>query len=117
MDGETAVYQTDSMTRALQRCLEQLSIQPPPGGKFTSHSLRIGAHTEQVLLSITLPVRMALFGWGKSSDDMANLFFDRTIRTTGASVWFFGAQYLRTSRFTSLPSTVSIGSSSGAPTS
>lgn len=117
--GEPEEYQKESLSRALKRCLQLLSIRPPPEGKFTSHSLRLGAHTEQVLLAIPLPVRMARFGWGKTSEDMATLYFDRTIRTTGASVWFFGAQYLPVTTVESLPSTVSIGPGSGvqAPTS
>lgn len=114
MSGEPEAYQKESLTRALSRCLDALSITPPADGKFTSHSLRIGAHTEQVLLGIPLPVRMARFGWGKNSEEMATLYFDRTIRTSGASVWFFGAQYMSDAAVSSLPATVSIGSSGTA---
>lgn len=78
------------LTRSLQNCLEILQITAPPGGKFTSHSLRIGAHTEQVLLGIPLEVRLSRFGWGPRSDEMASTYFDRTIRVTAASFWLFG---------------------------
>ena len=123
MDGDPEQYQKESLTRALQRCLASLELEAPQDGKYTSHSIRIGAHTEQVLLGIPLPVRMSRFGWGKSSEEMATLYFDRTIRTSGASVWFFGAQYLPSADAipsgSSVPRAVSIGSSAGArdPTS
>lgn len=107
------------MTRALHRCLDSLSIRPPPDGKYASHYLRIGSHTKQVLLNIPILVRMASFGWGQSSEDMVNLYFDQTLRTKGASIWFFGAHYLPESTVSGLPHTVSIGSSANtsAPTS
>lgn len=119
MDGEPELYVKESLTRALTRCLEELQLRAPPDGQYTSHSLRIGAHTEQVLLAIPLAVRMSRFGWGKSSEEMATLYFDRTIRTSGASVWFFGAQYLPTSTVEEMQQAVSIGSRAGArdPTS
>lgn len=119
MDGEPEAYVKESLTRALHRCLTTLNLSAPSDGKYTSHSLRIGAHTEQVLLAIPLAVRMSRFGWGKSSEEMATLYFDRTIRTSGAPVWFFGAQYLPTSSVEAVPRVVSIGSRAGAhaPTS
>lgn len=114
LPGKPDEYQKESLSRALQRCLAALEIVPPPGEKYTSHSLRIGAHSEQVLLGTPLPIRMARFGWGKSSEDMANIYFDPTIRTTGASVWFFGAHYLPTATVERLPRTVSVETPSGA---
>lgn len=76
---------------ALGRVLRRLSITPPVGCKFSSHSLRIGAHTEQVLLGIPLEVRLARFGWAATSQEMAALYFDRTLRTTAASYRFFAS--------------------------
>lgn len=114
MDGEQEEYAKESLTRALSRCLEALGLSAPPDGKYTSHSLRIGAHTEQLLLAIPLPIRMSRFGWGKSSEEMATLYFDRTIRTSGASVWFFGAQYMPSTVVEELPRAVSIESRAGA---
>lgn len=78
------------MTAALLRCLRVLGISPPEGGTFTSHSLRIGSHTEQVLMGIPLEVRLARFGWGPRSEEMAALYFDRTMRLSTASFWIFG---------------------------
>ena len=119
MDGEPDGYTKESLTRALSRCLAALKLSAPPEGKYTSHSLHIGSHTEQVLLAIPLAVRMSRFGWGKSSEEMATLYFDRTIRTSGTSVWFFGAQYLPVSTVEAMPRTVSIGTraKAHAPTS
>ena len=119
MDGETEAYSKESLTRSLLRCLDIVKVRAPAEGKYPSYSLRIGAHTERVLLGIPQTVRMARFGWGKSSEEMANLYFDRTIRTSSASVWFFGAQYLPDAYTSALPASVSIGSSSNAkaPTS
>jgi hypothetical protein len=71
--------------------LRFIQADVPSHGKYTSHSLRIGAHTEQVLLGIPLPVRLARFGWAAGSDEMASLYFDRTLKTSAASHWYFGA--------------------------
>lgn len=90
LSGDTVPWRSGTMDAALKRVLHRLSIQAPTGGKYTSHSLRIGAHTEHVLLGIPLEVRLARFGWAASSQDMAALYFDRTLRSTAASFWFFG---------------------------
>lgn len=56
---------------------------------LSSHSLRIGAHTEQVLLGIPLEVRKARFGWSARSP-MESVYLDRDLSTSPASSWFFG---------------------------
>lgn len=56
---------------------------------LSSHSLRIGAHTEQVLLGVPLEVRKSRFGWAPNSP-MEAVYFDRSIRLSTASGWFFG---------------------------
>lgn len=61
--------------------------------KFASHSLHIGAHTEQVQFSTPLAVRMSRIGWIEGNKEMATLYFDWTMRTSGASILFFCAQY------------------------
>lgn len=63
--------------------------------------MRIGAHTEQVLLGILLETLLARFARGPNSSGMAALYFDRTIRVSAASYCFFGA-------FASVTGTVSI---------
>lgn len=93
LPGEPSAWRTTMLTEALRRCLTSLDLAPPPHGKFTFHSLRIGAHTEQILLGIPLEVRLGRFGWGVRSQEMAALYFDRTIRTTAASFWFFGPAF------------------------
>lgn len=90
LSGESEVWEPQSLTAAMTRVFTLLQVSPPPNGKFTSHSLRIGAHTEQVLLGIPLEARMARFGWKHNSASMAALYFDRTITVTAASYWFFG---------------------------
>ena len=61
--GEPNETSRKALNDALKRCLRLLSLLPPAQRKFTSHSMRIGSHTEHVLLGITLPVRLARFGW------------------------------------------------------
>lgn len=67
-------------------------MRRPTAVKHTSHSLRIGAHTEQILVDIRLEVCLARFVWGPNSQDMSSLYFDRTIKPTAASYRFFGLQ-------------------------
>lgn len=83
-----------TLTDALVSCLQPVEATAPPGGKYTSHSLMIGAHTEQVLLGIPLEVRLSHIGWGPRGQEMAALYIDRTITTSPASVWLFGASPL-----------------------
>lgn len=90
MADDPVEWESGSLTDAMKRIFAILDINPPPGGKFTSHSLRIGAHTEQVLVGIPLEVRMARFGWENSSQSMPSLYFDRAISVLAASFWFFG---------------------------
>ena len=56
---------------------------------LSSHSLRIGAHTEQVLLGVPLEVRKSRSGWAPNSP-MEAVYFNRSIRLSPASGWFFG---------------------------
>lgn len=88
--GDPMEWVRQDLTDAMTRIFSHLQISPPPGGKHTSYSLRIGSHTEQVLLGIPLEARMARFGWKHSSDSMPALYFDRTIQLSSASFWFFG---------------------------
>jgi len=90
LDGERDPIPARALDDALKRCLTTLNLSPPPHGKYTSHSLRIGSHTEQVLLGFPLEVRLARFGWGPNSGDMAATYFDRTIMLSPASFWVFG---------------------------
>lgn len=90
--GEVTDWPRQGLTRAVKVVLQEVGVDPPAGGKFTSHSLRIGAHTEQLLIGLPLEVRLARFGWGPNSQEMAALYFDRTIQVTAASFWFFGSQ-------------------------
>lgn len=51
---EPETYCAGNLIQALMWSLEALSIFPPTGGKYTSDSLRIAAHNEQVLLGLGL---------------------------------------------------------------
>lgn len=50
MPGEPAEWPHQGLARAISRLFEVLKVVPPAGGKYTSHSLRIWAHTEQILV-------------------------------------------------------------------
>jgi hypothetical protein len=75
-----------ALTHMLRAQLTALAIDSDSN---SSHSLWIGSHTEQVLLHIPLEVRKARFGWGPNSPIEA-VYFDRSIRLSAASTWFFG---------------------------
>jgi hypothetical protein len=77
-----------ALTHMLRAQLLSTALAIDPDG-YSSHSLRIGSHTEQVLLHIPLEVRKARFGWGPNSP-MEAVYFDRSIRLSAASTWFFG---------------------------
>lgn len=84
-------WMPQSLTQVIQRVLTILCIAPPSNGNFTSHILRIGAHTDQLLIFIPLEERILMFGLGHDSNSMPKFYFDRTIRLTNSSYWFFGA--------------------------
>ena len=72
---EPTEWQPRSLNAALQRCLAACDIEAPVGGKYSVHSLRIGSHTEQVLLGIPLEVRMAHFGWYSKASAINSLVY------------------------------------------
>ena len=90
LDRESQEWMQGSLKRAVQKRLEDLAVVPPPHGKYTSHSMRIGAQTEQILVGVPLEVRIARFGWGPNNQEMAALYFDRSIQVSAASYWLFG---------------------------
>lgn len=65
--GEPTEWVRGSLDQALRRVLQLLHVCPPDQGSYSSHSIRIGTHTEQTLLGIPLEVRLARFGWGAGS--------------------------------------------------
>lgn len=88
--GEPASWRPALLFNALMSSLRRVGHCAPPGCHYGAHSLRIGAHTVQVLLGLPLEARMARFGWGPHSESMTRLYFDRTIRLDDAAIWFFG---------------------------
>lgn len=51
----------------MRRSFAVVGVTPPADGKFMSHALRIGAHTEHALIGIPQEARMDRFGWGLDS--------------------------------------------------
>lgn len=88
---ESVKWQAQLLNMVLHQALERLPINVPTGAKYSSHSMQIGSHTEQVMLGIPLEVCLSRFGWGPSSGRMAQVYFDRTILSSDASVGIFGA--------------------------
>jgi hypothetical protein len=92
LPGNGNDWQPGSLSSALQRSLHAVTRYPPPGMTWTSHSLRIGAQTEQKQFWLPVEVRKARFGWGPDSDDMTSLYFDRQKILSPASCWIFGPE-------------------------
>ena len=90
LEGKGSTLSAGAMTRSLHHCLAMLGAGSSPGGKFTLHSLQIGAHSEQVLVGIPIEVVLSRFRRGPRTDEMAALYFDSTIRVSSASFWIFG---------------------------
>jgi hypothetical protein len=91
LPSETIHWRPAFLSAGLSRCLASVGHRAPTGCHYGAHSLRIGAHTVQVLLGIPLEARLARFGWGPRSEPMARLYFDRTIRLCPAGTWAFRA--------------------------
>ena len=92
LQGEPLNWKEGELCSALRICLQYIGFRAPPGCHFSSHSLRIGSHSSQILLHIPQESRKADFGWGPQSEAMTKLYFDRTIKLTPAAHWFFGAK-------------------------
>lgn len=60
--GEPVHWTSGKLTAMTKSCLSALVVTAPTRGKFTSHSCRIGSHTEQILLGFPLEVRLERFG-------------------------------------------------------
>ena len=54
LQGEGLVPSNRAMSRCLQNCLSEIGVTAPAVGKYTSHSLRIGSHTEFCYFSLLL---------------------------------------------------------------
>lgn len=80
LDGEQGDWVNSSLDQALKRSLRILKVSPPDQGSFSYHAMRIGTDNDAILLGIQVIVRLARFGWGAGSKDMAALYFDRSIR-------------------------------------
>ena len=73
MSENAASWRAGPLYDALLRVLHRVIHTAPARYHYGAHSLRISAHTVQVLLGIPLEVRMARFGWGPHSEPMAKL--------------------------------------------
>lgn len=79
----------------LRHLLQCVSVQPPPGCNFSSHSMRLGSLTERILLGGSVTELLALYDWKFSSQGMFSVYFDRRITVSSASHWFFGSRLPR----------------------
>lgn len=62
LDGEETISSTGGLSRSMSRCLAELQVVAPHGAKYTSHSIRIGSHTEQMLWGIQMKVSLKRLG-------------------------------------------------------
>lgn len=77
------------LTKALRGLLDCCGIRPPINGTYSSHSLRIGSLTERILLGESTTELLASYDWAHTSDGMLSVYFDRRIRLSPSSRWFF----------------------------
>jgi len=75
------VLRPQVVTDALTSCLTALQVIPPPFGVYTSHSLRSGSVTAQVLMNIPLARTVARGGW-RSSNMVVNVYFDTRLQVS-----------------------------------
>lgn len=88
---------------AFERVLELVGADAPRDGNYALNCLRIGEHTEQMLLGIQYEARLEIFGWKNKRGDMPELYFDRTMRNNTDYYWVFGGTSV--AKPTSIPKT------------
>ena len=66
-----------------------LGVQPPPGGAWSSHSLRSGAASACHAVGVSLPSIRYWGGWAATSS-VVNDYIDPTVRADEAAYVFFG---------------------------
>lgn len=79
-----------TMTAWLQLCLRHAGCSPPPGARWTSHSLRIGAASEAAGLNVPVYRIKAWGDWNQTSTVFEKSYFDPRMQTSPDSSFFFG---------------------------
>jgi hypothetical protein len=79
-----------TITGFLEESLQHLSIVPPPGVRWSSHSLRIGAASEAAAINVPL-YRIRIWGdWTPNSTTFESTYLDARFLATSESFYFFG---------------------------
>lgn len=73
LPADPVEWKPSSLTNCLTRIIDRIGLCAPLKGNYTSYSLGIGDHTEQVLLGVPMEAPMAKFGWASRSDEKARL--------------------------------------------
>ncbi|XRB13690.1 hypothetical protein RI054_06g35280 [Pseudoscourfieldia marina] len=92
LPSDTGRWLATSIDDMLQRVLKRLAPrhQPPPGCKWTSHSLRAGAASAAYAVCKDF-LKLCLYGgWARGSDVMQDAYIDPSWRSTDAARYFFG---------------------------
>jgi len=77
------------VTAALSACLTALQVVPPPFCTYTSHSLRSGSATAQILINVPLPHIARRGGW-RNVNMVANVYYDsRLTPSTEMTLYFW----------------------------
>ncbi|KAI0563121.1 Integrase/recombinase [Gracilaria domingensis] len=72
---------------ALHTMLQNLDVVAPQGFSYSSHSLRIGAMNELLLLGCSKEIIMHRFDW--TSARMIQTYIDSSVTLSSSSEWFF----------------------------
>ena len=91
LPGEnTASWGAHTQDVWLREALAHLKARPPPGFKWTGHSLRKGAASAAAAVGVSLLV-IAFFGvWSPTSSTLAHHYVDPTMTACPAAWFFFG---------------------------
>jgi len=83
------VLQPQAVSNALSACLQALQVIPPPFCTYTSHSLRSGSVTAQVLINVPLARTVARGAW-RNSNMVVNVYFDTRVQvSTEMNLYFW----------------------------
>ena len=89
LPGEARSAPAAACTNFVREACRFLGVAPPPGGFFSSHSLRFGAASACNALSVPLPTIRYWGGWARTSG-VVNEYIDPTVPADAAARLFFG---------------------------
>lgn len=90
LEPTTAWRAGDTLSEWLQTAYTAVGASPPPGFKWTSHSLRKGAASAASCIGAPMPVIKFMGGWAKNSSVTEGKYIEPTMRPTPAAWLFFG---------------------------